>query len=128
MLDETRYGYFDPWFSAVWVNFDPVSLHRDSRNLAPLTLLSLISPLQDDHLRYVKQARTQEEALNAASWFTAYTHEAQHFHDTLITPYGCAMMRSFIGLGFVASLVMADLARARNIYVPLFEWTRSGAL
>jgi hypothetical protein len=69
VVDETRYGYFDPWFSAVWVNFDSVTQHHDVDILAPLTLVSLISPLSDDHQRYVRGAAKRDDAIHAATWF-----------------------------------------------------------
>jgi len=51
-----------------------------------------------------------------------YSHEAKHFHDLLVTPYGSMLMRQYINASIHFLVARAGLYYHKTVVVPLSDW------
>lgn len=123
------YGRFDPAAFGLWVNVDAVLAHPKYLELGPLMWSTFHFGPGDEHRNYVQQARSEEDAIFAATCFTVATHERRHFHDLLATPYGSMLARQYLRAAFFNGFLNEDfIFRREKIAVPLEEWCQNAEL
>jgi hypothetical protein len=119
----SAFGRLDTTHFGSWLNMDNAIRHPDALHVLPLLWSSFHLPIGDEHRDYVSSLKDPEEIQFAVMAFTAAAHEARHFHDLLLTPYGSVLLRQYTRAALLAlSLRNELLFRSRAAVVPLTEW------
>jgi hypothetical protein len=116
------HGSFDPWSVSSWIDLSSLPLRPDSQVLGSLTWLASTQALEGLHNGFVDRQPDEDSKAFALNCLTAFWHEARHYHDYVVTPYGCAQFRSSIAMALGGSLLATGALAARSIYVPIHEW------
>ena len=126
-FEQTGFGRVDPSSFGMWLNVDKALAHPDYERFGPLMWSSFLFPLHDDHKTYLRRLTNEEDVQLVLNAFTLFTHEARHFHDLLLCPYGSMLMRQYTRAALYYLFLRRDLIfRHKAIYVPLSDWVAHG--
>ena len=126
LFEESRLGKLDPSHLGVWLNIDPALHHENFSQLAPLMWRSFHFPQEDSHRAFVNSCPTDESSEFAVQYFTLFQHEARHYHDLLLTPYGSMLARQYTRAQLSYLYCRNDLLfRAKSIVVPITDWVEN---
>lgn len=128
LLEESGFGRLDPSNFGLTINLDAALRRADFQQLAQLMWTTLHFETNQGHFDYVADSPDVESATFAATCFTAYPHEARHFHDLLATPYGATLGRLFTRAGVMYQLLFGSLLASPAVAVPLRDWVQSAGV
>jgi hypothetical protein len=129
LFEETQLGKLDPTHLGVWLNINPALNREDFIQLTPLMWKAFHLPLDTTHRSYVNSCPSEESAEFAVHCFTLFQHEARHYHDLLLTPYGSMLARQYTRAQLSYLYCRDDLfLRAKSIVVPISDWVENWEL
>jgi hypothetical protein len=114
-------GRLDATHLGMWLNFDAVRREADP-SLTHLVAEAAGLAYSDDHKKFVNATGDMAKRQALISLFTTFAHEARHFHDLVITPYGSILMNHYVRAALSVLSSQRSLFSSPAVIVPLAEW------
>lgn len=118
----SEFGRLDVSHLGVWLNLDRVPAETNSTPMAELLSAAVQYKISDQHREVVEAAGTAEGRAALVGLFTSVEHEARHFHDLLVSPYGHYLMELNARAAFSIFGAWRSLHGAGALVVPLADW------
>jgi hypothetical protein len=127
LFEQQGFGRLDPSSFGLWLNVDKALAHKDYHRFGPLMWSSFHFALRDEHRTYLSSLPNGADRELVLGAFTLFTHEARHFHDLLLSPYGSMLMRQYTRAALLYLFLRQDLLfQHKAIFVPLSDWVTQG--
>lgn len=122
-FEKDMLGRMDPLACGIWLNIDSI-LDSKNNKLSSLSMHSFINGNSVQQVKYYKGCSNNEQKNSALHRFSLFSHEARHYHDLMLTPYGSMLKRQFTSAKFNYLLWQKKtiLRKPKAIYVPLRKW------
>jgi hypothetical protein len=103
----------------IWEDYNNQSLKTD---LFKLLWNSFSGSLNEKHKEFINIEKNENNKAFSALSFTAYMHEARHFHDFCSTPYGALLVRQHVNKLFYFLVVQDIIQQLDYLCIPLGDW------
>jgi hypothetical protein len=116
----SEFGRLDVNHLGMWLNLDQIPVTSIDRSALLAAAVEYdYSPIRD---QAVYEAGSPEERTTLIGFLTAGVHEARHFHDLLISPYGARLMELNMRGAMAVLGAQRSLMSAAAVIVPLADW------
>jgi hypothetical protein len=117
----SEFGRLDISHLGMWLNLDKMPVTANAP-LNDLLASAVRHEFSDLHREAVANARSAQDRAALIGLLTSVVHEARHFHDLLISPYGARLMHFNVQAAMAVLGAQGSLARSPAIIVPLSDW------
>ncbi len=117
----SEFGRLDISHLGMWLNLDKMPGTANAP-LNDLLASAVRHEFSDLHREAVANARSAQDRSALIGLLTSVAHEARHFHDLLISPYGARLMHFNVRAAMAVLGAQGSLARSPAIIVPLSDW------